>query len=593
VRKPKERRAPVRAGAVCAAALAALLVSLSGRTARAAPSVLYDHGDPTDDEQLVLEIVNRARSDPWAEGTRLGIDITEGLTLGETALVDVKPPLAMNATLLAVARAHSEDMYLNAFFAHTNLGGEKFSDRILAAGYDYSRAGENIATGWYYSAEELEDILMVDQGVDGRGHRKNLLDIYSAPPFREVGIGFYEGASPVYITSLDYSTTSFLTQDFGTESGSGAFIVGVVYDDLDADGFYDAGEGLGGVAVTPAEGTYYAVTSASGGYAIPVTTSGTLEVTAEGGGLSGRAVKSVAVSPSGDNVKLDFLAAEAGFAPVADAGADVEVTDSDLDGSETVTLDGTASSDPDGVIVFYTWLEGATEIATGATASVAFAVGTHDVTLVVEDDSGEFGADQVTVTVLSGDADSDGLPDAWETANFGDLTRDGTGDYDSDGLTDAEEYSLGTNPTLADTDSDGITDSDELSGSPATDPLSPDTDSDGLTDGEEVLTYLTDPVLDDTDSDGLTDGWEVRYGFDPVVSDEDGNGTPDGQDDEDGDGYSNREEMLRGWNPLVPQPPPSDDSCGATGGGAPFALLLFALLALAASAGRRRLPAVR
>jgi hypothetical protein len=36
-------------------------------------------GDPTAGEQLVLEMINRARANPDAEGTRLSIDIHEGL----------------------------------------------------------------------------------------------------------------------------------------------------------------------------------------------------------------------------------------------------------------------------------------------------------------------------------------------------------------------------------------------------------------------------------------------------------------------------------------------------------------------------------
>ena len=41
----------------------------------------------------MLEVINRARANPTAEGTRLGIDIKEGLTTTEQALVVVKPPL--------------------------------------------------------------------------------------------------------------------------------------------------------------------------------------------------------------------------------------------------------------------------------------------------------------------------------------------------------------------------------------------------------------------------------------------------------------------------------------------------------------------
>lgn len=38
------------------------------------------------------------------------------------------------------------------------------------------------------------------------------------------------------------------------------------------------------------------------------------------------------------------------------------------------------------------------------------------------------------------DADADGLPDAWELAQFGVLSRDGRGDFDNDGVSDLAEF---------------------------------------------------------------------------------------------------------------------------------------------------------
>jgi hypothetical protein len=38
------------------------------------------------------------------------------------------------------------------------------------------------------------------------------------------------------------------------------------------------------------------------------------------------------------------------------------------------------------------------------------------------------------------DTDADGLPDAWEVAQFGSLSRDGTGDFDSNGINDLTEF---------------------------------------------------------------------------------------------------------------------------------------------------------
>jgi hypothetical protein len=42
---------------------------------------------------------------------------------------------------------------------------------------------------------------------------------------------------------------------------------------------------------------------------------------------------------------------------------------------------------------------------------------------------------------------SDGLPDAWEVACFGDLNQAATGDCDSDGQNNLLEYMAGANPT--------------------------------------------------------------------------------------------------------------------------------------------------
>ena len=85
--------------------------------------------------------------------------------------------------------------------------------------------------------------------------------------------------------------------------------------------------------------------------------------------------------------------------PSADAGADRTVPDSDRDGTETVTLDGSASSDRDGTIVSYEWREGATPIGTTARVDVTLPVGVHTLTLEVTDNGGASDTDTVVVTV--------------------------------------------------------------------------------------------------------------------------------------------------------------------------------------------------
>src|SRR4051812_14470878 len=73
----------------------------------------------------------------------------------------------------------------------------------------------------------------------------------------------------------------------GKEKKSGTFLLGVVYADNDSDKFYTPGEGISGVQVRIPNGAFYAVSSTSGGYTIPVTgLSGTIQVTISGGALS-------------------------------------------------------------------------------------------------------------------------------------------------------------------------------------------------------------------------------------------------------------------------------------------------------------------
>lgn len=75
--------------------------------------------------------------------------------------------------------------------------------------------------------------------------------------------------------------------------------------------------------------------------------------------------------------------------------------------------------------------------------------------------------------VLATDSDSDGLPDAWETLHFGNLSQNHFGDFEPDGLTNLQEFNKGTDPSASDSDGDSFNDGVEVSsGSDPGDPAS-------------------------------------------------------------------------------------------------------------------------
>ncbi len=100
-----------------------------------------------------------------------------------------------------------------------------------------------------------------------------------------------------------------------------------------------------------------------------------------------------------EGVLVLVLPAAGNQAPVADAGPHRTLVDTDQDGSEAITLDATASLDPDGTIAAYAWTENGTAIATGETPTVTLDVNAHALTLTVTDDAGATDTDTVVITV--------------------------------------------------------------------------------------------------------------------------------------------------------------------------------------------------
>jgi uncharacterized protein YkwD len=264
--------------------------------------------EPTDQEQLFLELLNMARANPAAYGASIGLDLSN---------VAPSMPLAFNLQLMQAARLHSQDMSQRDFFGHVNPDGLDPGDRIDRVGYDWKAYGESLAAGYDTPADALR-ALIIDEGIPDLGHRKHLLSIDSvSATLSEVGIGIVNESSGIYD---DYYTIDS-ARDYFTSSTHDWFLTGVVYNDLDANDFYSPGEGYAGLTVraTAVGGgaEFTTTTFCSGGYTLELP-AGAYDVTVSGGSLNSDLVAND-VSIGSANAKQDFVSTDPGFGSTCSA----------------------------------------------------------------------------------------------------------------------------------------------------------------------------------------------------------------------------------------------------------------------------------
>ncbi|HVJ46573.1 MAG TPA: CAP domain-containing protein, partial [Luteolibacter sp.] len=178
---------------------------------------LYDFGNPTADEQMYIELINRARNDPSGEGERLATTTDPDVRFARNyakvnlttlrnefnALTPLMPPLVPNAKLMTIARQHSGWMRDNGIQSHTqsnNPGWVTYANRLSSIGYTYNGAADNVyayaKSPWHGHAGFEIDWRGDNSGLDGgmqnpRGHRDNIHDL--SPIYREIGVGVTYG----------------------------------------------------------------------------------------------------------------------------------------------------------------------------------------------------------------------------------------------------------------------------------------------------------------------------------------------------------------------------------------------------------------
>jgi uncharacterized protein YkwD len=291
----------------------------------------YSIGNPTPEQQYMLELINRARANGGMEAARLGLSgLQEGppsISGQPWTIANSVQPLSWNPLLFNCAQGQSKllndnDQFFLPVSPHT-FGGKDPYQRIAAAGYSmatyngpttasgFAPGPENVAESISfgsgpYSGANLAAALMdehnglfTDQMVSGRGHRNTTMLAF----WREIGIGVTSGSDANSGTTYD---SLYTVQNFGTQNGSSPFITGVVYQDTNGNGFYDPGEGIGGIRVDVTGSNFFAITSPSGGYSVPVPGNGGYPVKFSGGAIT--TTQKNATVANLLNVKVDLVA---------------------------------------------------------------------------------------------------------------------------------------------------------------------------------------------------------------------------------------------------------------------------------------------
>lgn len=130
--------------------------------------------------------------------------------------------------------------------------------------------------------------------------------------------------------------------------------------------------------------------------------------------------------------------------PIANAGPDQT-----SDVGESVTFNGTSSTDSDGSITDYIWSEGSIELGSGANFSLSFSTpGDHLLTLTVIDDDQLTASDDILVSVNVSPVANAGTNQTITTDES--VTLDGSNSIDSDGTITEYVWSESDNPLSSD-----------------------------------------------------------------------------------------------------------------------------------------------
>ena len=230
-----------------------LLVALALMGAGCSRQKFYSHGEPTDEEQAALQLLNRLRTDANTTKEPSGDGSVTSQLSGNVG--NHLPPLCFNEQALHTQRRR-------ALQAAVTMNG-RYSEPLPIGRLPLE------------SRSRLDHPLMYET-----------LDAVSSPILWKMPLPFTEETDSQFKTREEIGIGIFLCRRLDASAAEsptwlravGAisaaptrrFLLGAVYHDNNRNGYYDPGEGINGVEVRLSNAAFYTRTSRSGGYAVPL-----------------------------------------------------------------------------------------------------------------------------------------------------------------------------------------------------------------------------------------------------------------------------------------------------------------------------------
>ena len=207
-----------------------------------------------EEEQLVLDYVNKFRTDPFKCLKELGISIdsleTNGTTLAQNFINLKLEPLTFSRELSNAANAHVDDLLARKYFDHISPDGVGPEERVISFGYQPYFVNEILGAvilSNFFTLKDALGIILRNIFSEVFSNRNSQGVLLLDPFIKELGLSIKIGQ--IELDNNLFNTIILCLEVATPRSDFDHCIYGRVYRDLDGNGKFTIGEGINNVNI--------------------------------------------------------------------------------------------------------------------------------------------------------------------------------------------------------------------------------------------------------------------------------------------------------------------------------------------------------